>query len=150
MNWNLFDYLIAGLLLLFAIAGGIAALTLARGTWHRAGLVLAGLGAIALFWANGAVGIIGSEANDANAAFLVLFAIGALGAVLSHFRAGGLMWTLLAMAAAQVAIGAAAWAFGWGADGAAWPRDIAAATAVFTLIWLAAAGCFLFARRTRS
>ena len=32
----------------------------------------------------------------------------------------------------------------------AYGRIIAAATAAFTLIWLAAAGCFLFARRTRS
>lgn len=147
MNWTLFDFLVAGMVLLVAAGGLLAAVTLVRNAWHRTGLALAGLTALALFWVNGAVGIIGSEANDANLVFLAVYAIGALGALLSHFKAGGLMWTLLAMAGAQILIGLTAWLAGWGTDGSAWPRDIAMATGLFTTGWLLAAVCFQRATR---
>ncbi|MEE2566218.1 hypothetical protein [Hyphobacterium marinum] len=147
MNWTSLDFLVAGLVLLVVSGGALTVVVLVRSAWHRAGLAIAGLTAIALFWVNGAVGIIGSEANDANALFLGVYGVGALGALLSHFHARGLTWTLLAMAGVQALIGLIAWLAGWGADGNAWPRDIALATGLFTAGWLAAAYCFHRATR---
>ena len=147
MNWTLFDFL-----LVFALVAGVAlAVTLVMrastdmGYRRAAGFAL--VGAVALFMVTGAVGIIGSEANDANMAYYGLLALGLAGAALSRLRARGMMLTLAAMAAGQVAIGAVALAGGLGGDAEARPKDVIGATMGFTAICLLAAAGFRAAAR---
>ena len=61
-------------------------------------------GALLLGWANGAVGIIGSENNPANLMYGAVFAVGLIGALISRFRPRGMARTLFAVALVQVLI----------------------------------------------
>jgi len=62
------------------------------------------LGAILIGWANGAVGIIGSENNPANLMYGAVFAVGLIGALLARFKPQGMTLTLLAAALVQFLI----------------------------------------------
>jgi hypothetical protein len=140
--------LVLEFLLLFvvavALAGGTAAIGRRRpgDGAYRAGLAVSLATALLLFWVNGAVGIVGSASNDANAMYAGVLAIGAVGALIARWRPAGLCRTLLAVAVAQVLVGAVALAAGLGREGAAWPWDVIVATAIFTGLWLLAAALF--------
>lgn len=62
------------------------------------------IGILILGWANGAVGIIGSENNPANLMYGAVFAVILIGSVLSRLRAHGMAYTLLATACVQILI----------------------------------------------
>lgn len=88
-----------------------------------------------LFWVNGAVGIIGSEDNDANMLFFGVIAIGFIGAILSGFKPVGMSRAMFAAGCAQVAIGVTALAAGWGSTANMWPKDVIGATLFFSFFW---------------
>jgi hypothetical protein len=112
---------------------------------YAAGLSL--LSALALFWVNGAVGIIGSSDNDANMMYLAVLAVGGIGAFIGRFRPLGMARALSAAAAAQVTAAAIALAAGWGADSAIYPWDILAATGFFSALFFVSAWLFRKAAR---
>lgn len=58
-----------------------------------------------LIWANGAVGIVGTENNDFNLLYFIVIAVGLIGATLSRFKAKGLSFTMFAMASTQFLLG---------------------------------------------
>jgi hypothetical protein len=60
--------------------------------------------AFLLIWANGAVGLIGSEDNDLNMVYFGVLAVGLIGAVVARFRPRGMALAMAAMAIAQAAI----------------------------------------------
>jgi len=66
------------------------------------GVGLAGL--LLLGWANGAVGIIGSENNPANLMYGVVFAVGLIGSLISRFKPRGMARTLFATAVVQILV----------------------------------------------
>lgn len=98
--------------------------------------------AFLLTWVNGAVGIIGSEDNDANLPYFGVLAFGIVGAGLARFRARGMALAMLATAIAQASVAVVALARGLGSSGPAWPRDILFLTAFFTALWLLSARVF--------
>lgn len=57
-----------------------------------------------LFWANGAVGIIGSENQDANKLYYLVFAIVLFGMIFSKLKAVGMYYTFLMAALIQFLI----------------------------------------------
>lgn len=147
VNWSVSDFVIFAAMLA-AAGGGLELLVRAGGGLaYRGGAAIMAIGLFGLMWIDLAVGIIGSERDPANDLFLGVVGIGVVGAATMRTRASGMAVTLLAMAATQGAIGIWALASGAGVDGAAWPRDVIAATAGFTGCWLAAA--WLFRRAAR-
>ena len=142
VNWDVADFALAGILL---VGVGISYELAARKTGDTAykfavGLALAA--AFILIWVNGAVGIIGSENNDANLLFFGVLAVAAVGSLIARFRAGGMAIALYATALAQVILAAFAITMSLGTSGPTWPRDILMLTAVFSAIWLASGWLF--------
>ena len=71
---------------------------------YPAAIVLALGSVLLLAWVNGAVGIIGSEDNDANLMYFVVLAVGAIGAIIARFKPAGMARALFATALAQTLV----------------------------------------------
>ena len=67
-------------------------------TAYRSGVGLALLAAFLLVWVNGAVGIIGSEDNDANVVYYGVLAVGLIGALIARFEPQGMSRAMIATA----------------------------------------------------
>lgn len=142
MNWDLADFLVA-----FVLLGGVtlAFVLVARSTGNRAFRAATGVALVAallLVWINGAVGIIGSENNDANLMYAGVLAVGLAGALLARFKPLGMANAMYATALAQVMVAAVALLGNLGADGAAWPRDVIFSTLFFAGLWLVSGRLF--------
>jgi hypothetical protein len=133
VQWDAFDFFAASVLL-FGAAGAIElAMRASRSRYYRAG-ALAAIGTSFLtIWVNGAVGMIGSEANAYNLLFLAVVFLAVLGSIVARFRASGMTVALGMAAAAQAAVAAG----GMAAD----PRGGLFALA-FGGLWLLAASLF--------
>jgi len=148
MDWGVEDFTLSGAMLL---AVGFSYALLRRKAGNRqykygAGLALAT--AFILVWVNGAVGIIGSENNDANMMYFGVLAIGFAGALIARLRPKGMSWALIAMALAQVAVAVIALVGELGVSGPAWPQDIIVLTGFFAAMWLLSAWMFRKASRS--
>ena len=71
---------------------------------YRAAIGLALGSALLLGWVNGAVGIIGSEDNDANLMYGGVLVLGAIGAIIARFKPEGMARALFATALAQTLV----------------------------------------------
>ena len=148
MNWDVLDFVVA-----IALLGGVATVaTLAvrksNNTAYRSAVGVALLSAFLMVWINGAVGIIGSENNDANMMFFAVLAVPVVGALVVRFRPRGLERTMYVTAGAQVLVAELALMHDLGVDGPAWPRDLLMMSAFFTALWLLSAWLFRRAART--
>ncbi|WNG31780.1 hypothetical protein F0U62_28885 [Cystobacter fuscus] len=114
---------------------------------YRAAVGVALAGAFLLVWANAAVGIIGSEDNDANLMFGGVLAVGIIGAIIARFQPAGMARDLCAMALAQVVVALIALIGGAGAGEPIRPNDLLLPTGFFATLWLASA--LLFRRAAR-
>lgn len=134
VNWSVADFVVFGAML--ACAGGAFELAarMTRNTAYRAAVAVALAAAFLLVWANGAVGIIGSEDNPANLMFGGVLAVGLVGAAVARFRPEGMARALVATALAQALVAVVAAVAGMG--------YIFAATAFFGALWLASAWLF--------
>lgn len=142
MAWDLFDFAVFGAMV---VGAGLGYRLLARRSQSATYRYAAGIAVAAAFllvWANGAVGIIGDETNDANLMFFGVLAVGVAGAVLARFRPRGMARALCATALAQLLVAVIALAAGLGSSDPLWPRDILMISALFTALWLASAGLF--------
>lgn len=105
VNWTVSDFLFA-LLLIGSV--GLAyelAVRVTSNIAYRAGIGAALAGAFLLIWVNGAVGMIGSEANPYNLLFGGVILIALAGAIVARFQARGMVWAMGAAAVAQAVIG---------------------------------------------
>ncbi|PQB05694.1 ligand-binding sensor domain-containing protein [Aureitalea marina] len=94
INWDVMDFVIMGAVLsVIGLAYELIAQRANR-TVYRIAFGIGLLGAFLLFWVNGAVGIIGNEAQDANLLYATVFAVGLIGALVSRFRPKGMSVTL--------------------------------------------------------
>lgn len=148
MAWTAFDFAAAAVLLGGLGLGAELAARVRGGTPARLGMALAVLTAFLLVWITLAVGVIGSERNDANLLFAGVLAVAGGGALLARFAPGGMARAMLATAGAHTLVGIGAVALGLGADGQRWPWDIVGSTVLFAGLWLAAAA--LFGRAARA
>lgn len=149
MSWDALDFTVFGFMLVAAGAGLRFAFGRSGSTAYRLGAGFALAAAFLLVWVNGAVGIIGSENEDANMMYFGVLFIAMIGAGVSRFRARGLARTMAATAFAQVLVAVIALAFGFGETGPIWPRDILFLTVFFAALWLISARLFSNAARER-
>ena len=147
MDWDVMDFAIFGAMVVGVI--GIYALLRRRANNapYRFALGIALLTAFVLMWVNGAVGIIGSENNDANMLFFGVLGVGFVGALIARFRPQGMSVALVATAAAQAGVAAYAIFNELGASAAIWPRDVLILTGFFVALWLLSAWLFRIAAR---
>jgi hypothetical protein len=125
MNWSLFDFILAGALLFGCGCIYILVARRSASRAYRSAVGIAVVGALALIWINGAVGIIGDE-NPANALYALVLMTGAIGATIVRLQPAGMAHTLFAMAAAQMLVPIVALIF--------WSNDFApSVVGVFTL-----------------
>lgn len=117
---------------------------------HRFAVGVALAAAFILIWVNGAVGIIGTENNDANFMYGGVLAVGIIGAVIARFQPQGMARALVATAIAQVLVAVIALIAGLGSAAPTWPRAILALTAFFASMWLFSAWLFRKAAREQS
>jgi hypothetical protein len=104
VNWDLTDFLLAGSVL-FCVA--LAYELIARKsnkTIYRVAFATGLLGALLLFWVNGAVGIIGNENQTANLLYGAVFVVGLIGSLISKFKPLGMSYTLYIVAIIQMLV----------------------------------------------
>lgn len=142
VNWTASDFVVMAVLL-GSLAGTYEFLARKAPNWtYRAAAAVALCAAFLLIWINLAVGIIGSENNDANMMYAGVLAVAVGGACLAHARSAGMARAMLAAAVAQVLVAVIAIASGAGGDGPIWPRDLIGITAMLTTLWLGSAWLF--------
>ncbi len=102
--------------------------------------------AVILLWVNGAVGMIGSENNDANLMYFGVLAVGIIGAVTARFQPRGMALALFATALAQALVTAVALIgrLGYPASG---PLEILGLNGFFIALWVVSS--WLFRRAAR-
>ncbi len=104
VNWNLFDFVVMGALLLGA---GLAFVLISRNLdsiAYRTAVGVAVVTGLLLVWVNLAVGIIGSSGNTANILYAGVLAIGIIGSGIARFKPRGMCRTMFATALAQMLI----------------------------------------------
>src|SRR4028119_918553 len=103
-DWSLADFVFAGALI---FGTGLTSVLVARKAGHIAYRVAVGVALAAAFilvWLTGAVGIIGSEDNNANLMYFGVLAVGIIGAIVARFRQQGMARALFATALAQALV----------------------------------------------
>ena len=138
LNWSVGDFIFAALLM---GSVGLAMELTARASpnfAYRAGAGAALVASFLTIWANGAVGMIGSEDNPLNLIFLGVLAIALLGAVIARFRPAGMARAMTVAAIAQ---------FLAGTIGLSTDMLGAILSASFAALWLGSAALFHKAAR---
>ena len=123
VKWELSDFAIMGAVLLSI---GLAYELIARRsqkTTYRVAFGIGLLGAFLLFWVNGAVGLIGNEAQTANLLYGAVFIVALAGSILSRFRARGMYYTLIVAAIVQMLVPVTAF-FIWPPPAASWSPGV--------------------------
>ncbi len=105
VNWSPGDFVAASFLLLALGSGIELAMHFGRANMHRIALALSALIAFLTVWANGAVGIIRSEAEPVNLAFYAMVAAGIFAAILVRGRPRAMGIVTAMLAAGQLATG---------------------------------------------
>jgi hypothetical protein len=104
VNWDLADFIVAGVLLFgTGLTYELAART-ARPRAYRVAVGLALGAALVLVWVNLAVGLIGSEDHPANLMYFGVLALGVAGAAVGRFRAHAMARVLFCVALAQALV----------------------------------------------
>jgi hypothetical protein len=125
VNWDVADFVIASALLIGVGVLYELALRITGDTAYRAAVGVALAAAFILVWVNGAVGVIGSEDNDANLMYGGVLAVGIIGAIIARFQPHRMARALFAMALAQALVATIALIAGLGSPRAgrwkSWP-----------------------------
>ncbi|HMG48559.1 MAG TPA: hypothetical protein VK614_14010 [Allosphingosinicella sp.] len=101
VKWTAADFVFAG-----ALIGGVGlafelAVRMTPDPFYRTGVAAALAAAFLIMWANGAVGMIGSEGNPFNLLFYGVIALALAGAVAARFRPAGMARAMGLAAAAH-------------------------------------------------
>lgn len=110
VNWTASDFVFATVVFYGAL--GAYELLAARApgnTASRAGFGVGIAASVLLVWGNGALGITDTEADGA---YIVVLAVGVVGALIARFRPGGMALAMLAMAVAMALVSGIALAAG--------------------------------------
>jgi hypothetical protein len=144
--WDLADFAVAGALI---FGTGLTYVLVARKAGniaYRAAVGIALAAAFLLVWLTGAVGIIGSEDNNANSMYFGVLAVGIIGAIVARFRPHGMARVLLATALAQALVAVIALIFGLGSPWSP-PAEILALNGFFVALFVGSAMLFRYAAR---
>ncbi len=146
VNWEVADFVIAAALLVGVGVPYELAVRKTGNAAYRAAVGVALAAAFLLVWVNGAVGIIGSEDNDANLMYFGVLAIGVIGAFIARFRPRGMARALFATALAQASVATVALIAGWGSPSSG-PLEIVALNGFFVALFVGSALLFREAAR---
>lgn len=102
VNWKVGDFIVAGVLLFGSLGAYEFAIRTSGNSAYRAGIGVAIGAALLLVWVNGAVGITDS---DADGFYLVVVAIGIIGAVFARLRPDGMARAMIVTAVAHALVG---------------------------------------------
>ncbi len=116
---------------------------------YRTAVALALGSALLLGWANGAVGIIGSENNKANLMYGGVLVVGAIGAVVARFKPEGMARALFATALAQTLVAMIALVGRMGSPYTG-PLEIVTINGFFVALFVGSAALFSKAARGRA
>ena len=146
VNWSLFDFVVAGALLVgTGLLYELAARKADTAVYRAA--VGGGVGAAFLLtWVNLAVGIIGEPDERANVLYLGVPAVGIIGALIARLEPRGMARALVATALTQALIAAIAVIRGWGGPSTG-PLEIAALNGMFVALFAGSAWLFRLAAR---
>ena len=147
VSWTALDFIMMGIMLGVLGVGFELLIRFSTNWWHGVGMAVGLVTAFLLIWVNLAVGIIGSERNDANFLFAGVLAVAVGGASIARLRSMDLARAMLATAVAHTLVAGIALAGGLGVDGPAWPWDLIGTTVMFDGMWLFSA--LLFHRAAR-
>jgi len=142
VNWELADFAVAGALLVGTGLIYELATQKASNILYRAAVSLVLVTAFLLLWVNGAVGIIGSENNDANLMYFGVLAVGITGALIGRLQPHGMASALFATALAQALVAVIALIAGWDTSGPILPWDVLILTGFFAALWVRSALLF--------
>jgi len=146
VNWDVADFAFAGALLVGVGVPYELAVRKTGDTAYRAAVGVALAAAFILVWVNGAVGIIGSEDNDANLMYGGVLAVGVIGAIIARFRPRGMARALFATALAQTSVAVIALIAGLGSPESG-PLEIVALNGFFVALFVGSALLFREAAR---
>ena len=150
VNWDVVDFAFFGAML---VGAGVTYELAARKTGdtaYRAAVGVALAAAFILVWVNRAVGIIGTESDDANLMYGGVLAVGIIGAIIARLQSHGMARALFATALAQALVAVIALTAGLGSTGPIWPLDILALTGFFIALFVGSALLFRKAARGRA
>ena len=142
VQWTAFDFAVAGAMLFICCSLWELGFRLSDSAAYRMGLGIAVGAALVTLWVNGAVGVIGDEDNPANLMFVVVLAMGVVGAFVADFKAAGMARTMTATAAAQALVGVIAFAGRTGSEAGNWMQVIVVFTLVMCTAWMLSAWLF--------
>ncbi|MFQ5744874.1 MAG: hypothetical protein ACE5HV_14985 [Acidobacteriota bacterium] len=148
VNWDVADFAVFGALLVGAGVTYELAARMTGDTAYRSAVGVALAAAFILVWVNGAVGIIGSEDNDANLMYGGVLAIGIIGAIIARFQPHGMARALFATALAQALVAVIALIAGLGPPENG-PLEIVALNGFFFALFVGSALLFQKAARGR-
>jgi hypothetical protein len=147
--WTLVDFVFAGALI---FGTGLTFVLVARKAGNIAYRVAVGVALAAAFilvWVTGAVGIIGSEDNNANLMYFGVLAVGIIGAIIARFRPHGMARALFATALAQALVAVIVLIFGLGLPWSP-PLEILALNGFFVALFVGSALLFRYAAREQT
>ncbi len=148
LSWDATDFALAGALVIGVLLSYELAARKRGDTAYRAAVGVALAAASILVWVNGAVGIIGSENNDANLMYGGVLAVGVVGAGIARFQPHGMARALFATALAHASVAVIALIAGLGAPESG-PLEIVALNAFFVALFVGSALLFRRAARER-
>ena len=140
--WDAFDFAFMGALLGGVGLGMELAVRKTGNAAYRTAAAVALTATFLLVWINAAVGMIGSEQEDANLLYGGVLAVGLIGAAIARFRPGGLARAMAATAVAQAMVLAIAPISGAGSTALVWSPDVLVLTGFFAAMWLLSAWLF--------
>jgi hypothetical protein len=147
VNWTTFDFAFAAGMLGSVGLGLELAFRRSRSPAYRLATALALAAGFLIVWITGAVGIVGSERDDANLLFLGVLIVALLGALVARFRSAGMAWAMIAAAVAQLLVPPVAWVVWPEARAVVLAPEVLGSTVVFTAMWLISAWLFRRAGR---
>jgi hypothetical protein len=140
--WDAFDFASMAALLGGVGLGVELAVRKTGNAAYRSAAAVALAATFLLVWINAAVGVIGSEQEDANLLYGGVLAVGLVGAVIVRFRPAGLARAMAATAFAQAAVPVIAPISGAASTALAWSPEALVLTSLFAAMWLLSAWLF--------
>ena len=147
--WNLADFVFAGALIFGTGLTYVLAARKAGNIAYRAAVGVALAAAFILVWVTGAVGIIGTEDDNANSMYVGVLAVGIIGAIIARFRPHGMARALFATALAQALVAVIVLIFGLGSPWSG-PGEILALNGFFVSLFVGSALLFRYAAREQT
>ena len=147
--WDLADFVIAGALIFGTGLTYVLVTRKAGNIAYRAAVGIALAAAFLLVWLTGAVGIIGSEDDNANLMYVGVLAVGIIVAIVARFRPHGMARALFATALAQALVAVIALIFGLGLPWSP-PVEVLALNGFFVALFVGSALLFWYAGREQT